>query len=238
MAGRPRKASVNNENNTDNKDVVSVEHINANNAENDTLKKENDELRKQLKMVLEQMSSQNSNVKENTSVTKDSIDDVELYKEINPLKPIKVVSLSDGGVSLKTNANGSGKSFRFDKFGHSISITYSDLQDVIAMNRSFIEDGTVYICDEDVVKNNYLDEYYSKFLTVDKITNILSFDISDIIDMVSNTTETIQETIISLLVKKINNNEYVDMNKIDAIGKCCKKPCDINTLALQKRTRN
>ena len=53
--------------------------------------------------------------------------------------------------------------------------------------------------------------------------------------MVSNTTETIQETIISLIVKKINNNEYVDMNKVDAIGKSCKNPCDISTLALQKR---
>ena len=53
--------------------------------------------------------------------------------------------------------------------------------------------------------------------------------------MVSNTTETIQETIISLIVKKINNNEYVDMNKVDAIGKSCKTPCDISALALQKR---
>ena len=133
--------------------------------------------------------------------------------------------------------NGSGKSFRFDKFGHSISITYSDLQDVIAVNRTFIEDGTVYICDADVVKNNYLDEYYNRFLTVEKITNILSFSKSDIVDMVSNTTETIQETIISLIVKKINNNEYVDMNKVEAIGKSCKTPCDIPTLALQKRIK-
>ena len=87
------------------------------------------------------------------------------------------------------------------------------------------------------MKNNYLDEYYNRFLTVEKITNILSFSKSDIVDMVSNTTETIQETIISLIVKKINNNEYVDMNKVEAIGKSCKIPCDIPTLALQKRIK-
>ena len=240
MAGRPKKVVTENttiekkvETSTDNKTVD-------NSAEMDSLRKENEELKSQLQMILEKLSTieekENTTVSENKTV-EDYEDDVETYKEINPLKPIKVVSLSDGGVSLRTNTNGSGKSFRFDKFGHSISITYSDLQDVIAVNRTFIEDGTVYICDADVVKNNYLNEYYNRFLTVEKITNILSFSKSDIVDMVSNTTETIQETIISLIVKKINNNEYVDMNKVEAIGKSCKTPCDIPTLALQKRIK-
>lgn len=240
MAGRPKKVVT--ENTTVEKKVeTSTENKTVDNyAEMDSLRKENEELKSQLQMILEKLSTieekENTTVSENKTV-EDYEDDVETYKEINPLKPIKVVSLSDGGVSLRTNTNGSGKSFRFDKFGHSISITYSDLQDVIAVNRTFIEDGTVYICDADVVKNNYLDEYYNKFLTVEKITNILSFSKSDIVDMVSNTTETIQETIISLIVKKINNNEYVDMNKVEAIGKSCKTPCDIPTLALQKRIK-
>mgnify|MGYP004719395165 FL=1 len=240
MAGRPKKVVT--ENTTVENKVETTTKTNTvdNSAEMDSLRKENEELKSQLQMILEKLSTIEE--KENTTVSKnetveDYEDDVETYKEINPLKPIKVVSLSDGGVSLRTNTNGSGKSFRFDKFGHSISITYSDLQDVIAVNRTFIEDGTVYICDADVVKNNYLDEYYNRFLTVEKITNILSFSKSDIIDMVSNTTETIQETIISLIVKKINNNEYVDMNKVEAIGKSCKTPCDIPTLALQKRIK-
>lgn len=240
MAGRPKKVVT--ENTTiENKVETSTENKTVDNSvEMDSLRKENEELKSQLQMILEKLSTiegkENTTVSENKTV-EDYEDDVETYKEINPLKPIKVVSLSDGGVSLRTNANGSGKSFRFDKFGHSISITYSDLQDVIAVNRTFIEDGTVYICDADVVKNNYLDEYYNRFLTVEKITNILSFSKSDIVDMVSNTTETIQETIISLIVKKINNNEYVDMNKVEAIGKSCKTPCDIPTLALQKRIK-
>lgn len=240
MAGRPKKVVT--ENTTVENKVETTTKTNTvdNSAEMDSLRKENEELKSQLQMILEKLSTieekENTTVSENKTV-EDYEDDVETYKEINPLKPIKVVSLSDGGVSLRTNTNGSGKSFRFDKFGHSISITYSDLQDVIAVNRTFIEDGTVYICDADVVKNNYLDEYYNRFLTVEKITNILSFSKSDIVDMVSNTTETIQETIISLIVKKINNNEYVDMNKVEAIGKSCKTPCDIPTLALQKRIK-
>lgn len=236
MAGRPKKVVTENTI-TEEKVTKTTENKTVDNsAEMDFLKKENAELKSQLQSILEKLSSLEAQKEDTiTNTESDVIDEADNYKEINPLKPIKVVSLTDGGVSLRTNATGSGKTFRFDKFGHSISITYSDLQDVIATDRTFIEDGSVYICDADVVRNNYLDDCYSKFLTVEKITNILSFSKSDIVDMVSNTTEAIQETIISLIVKKINNNEYVDMNKVNAIGKSCKTPCDISALALQKR---
>ena len=235
MAGRPRKTTtttpstvvVNDENKVKSSDSNST-------VELEKLKKENEDLKSQLQMILEKLSAQEENEKceDNPTSSQEEV----IYKEINPLRLINVVSLTDGGVSLRTAPNG-GKIFRFDKFGHSIPITYTDLQDVIATDRVFIEDGSVYICDEDVVKNNYLEDVYSKFLTVNMINNIFSFPTDKIIEMVSNTTETIQESIISIIVKKINNNEYVDMNKVDAIGKACKKPCDISALALQKRAK-
>ena len=234
MAGRPKK-TVEKTVATNEKEIMTAD----NSAEMESLKKENAELKSQLQMILEKLSNieETKTVSENKEEKEAENEDNELYKDISPLKPIKVVSLTDGGISLRTNTSGTAKTFRFDKFGHATTITYSDLQDIIATNRTFIEDGSVYICDADVVKNNYLESFYDKFLTVEAITNILTFNKSDIADMVSNTTESIQETIISLIVKKINNNEYVDMNKVDAIGKACKNPCDIPGLALQKRNK-
>ena len=235
MAGRPRKTTTVN---SDTEAVVNENKEKASDSSNpvelEKLKKENEDLKSQLQMILEKLSAKEENEKAEDNLIQ-SQDEI-VYKEINPLKLINVVSLTDGGVSLRTAPNG-GKIFRFDKFGHSIPITYTDLQDVIATDRAFIEDGSVYICDEDVVKNNYLEDVYSRFLTVNMINNIFSFPTDKIIDMVTNTTETIQESIISIIVKKINNNEYVDMNKVDAIGKACKKPCDISALALQKRAK-
>lgn len=235
MAGRPKKVTTVN---SDTEVVVNENEEKVSNSsdavELEKLKKENEDLKSQLQMILEKLSAQEEKVKSEDNSTY-SHDDV-VYKEINPLKLINVVSLTDGGVSLRTAPSG-GKIFRFDKFGHSIPITYTDLQDVIATDRTFIEDGSVYICDKDVVKNNYLEDVYSRFLTVNMINNIFSFPTDKIVEMVSNTTETIQESIISIIVKKINNNEFVDMNKVDAIGKACKKPCDISALALQKRAK-
>lgn len=235
MAGRPRKTTTVN---SDTEAVVNENKEKASDSSNpvelEKLKKENEDLKSQLQMILEKLSAKEENEKAEDNLIQ-SQDEI-VYKEINPLKLINVVSLTDGGVSLRTAPNG-GKIFRFDKFGHSIPITYTDLQDVIATDRTFIEDGSVYICDKDVVKNNYLEDVYSRFLTVNMINNIFSFPTDKIVEMVSNTTETIQESIISIIVKKINNNEFVDMNKVDAIGKACKKPCDISALALQKRAK-
>lgn len=231
MAGRPKKPEPSTVETNEETKTASTEESRLNVED---LIKENSELREQLALTLQKLEKVSLSTDEDVSA-ENSLDHE--FVEINPMKPIRVVSLSDGGVNLKTSGERGGKIFRLDKFGHSISITYADLQDVIATCRSFIEDGTVYICDKNVVRNNYLDEYYKKFLTVDTITNILSFDKDRIVDMVKNTTVPIQETIISLICSKINKGEYVDMNKVDAIGKACKTPCDIMALAMQKRVQ-
>lgn len=239
MAGRPRtttKETTSKENN--------VEPSSENISKIELLEEENKMLKSQVNEILNLLKDMKTKESEThmdsyNNVINNNVNDFDeeehTFVDINPLKPIKVISLSDGGVNLKTTNDGNAKVFRFDKFGHVATITYADLQDCIATCRPFIEDGTVYICDKDVVRNNYLDEYYKHFLTVDTINNILSFPQSKIVDMVKNTTPTIQDTLIDLMVKKINNNENVDMNKIDAIGKACAVPCDITALALQKR---
>lgn len=231
MAGRPRtttKETTPKENDVE----LSSENI----LKIELLEEENKMLKSQVNEILNLLKDLNEKKSEpQVNVANDFEEEEHTFVDISPLKPIKVISLSDGGVNLKTTNDGNAKVFRFDKFGHVATITYADLQDCIATCRPFIEDGTVYICDKDVVRNNYLDEYYKHFLTVDTINNILSFPQSKIVDMVKNTTPTIQDTLIDLMVKKINNNENVDMNKIDAIGKACAVPCDITALALQKR---
>lgn len=236
MAGRSKKEgeAINSSNDSKNvnENLTNFEELK---KENTILRKENEEVKSQIKLILEKLAEQeNKNTKIESSNIIPNTSKNDFYNDINPMKLIKVISLSDGGVSLKTKPGRDGKIFRFDKFGHSVTIAYTDLQDIISTNRSFIEDGTVYICDESVVKNNYLEEAYNRFLTIDTINNIFSFTEETIIDLIKNTTETLQESIISFVVKKINKGEYVDMNKVNAIGKSCKIPCNILELAQQK----
>jgi len=240
MAGRPRKNTVEVK---ENKDVESVkttkketkDSTDSLKIENDELKSQIAELRKQLEdmlMLQQDMMKQNQEKENSEPIEVNEVD--EEYVEISPMKPIKVVSLFNGGVNLSTGGDSSSaKYFRFDKFGATKVLTYQDLQDVITNNRSFIEDGYVYICDKNVVRNNYLEDFYKRFLTVDTINNILTFSDDKIREMVSNTTTAIQETIISILVDKINRGEYVNRNKVAIVGESVKDPCDIFNLALQ-----
>lgn len=235
MAGRPRKTEV------ESTEKAVLEEVESKTPSSDTalfdeLKKENAELKEQMASILS-MLKEKDNDKADAPNNVDSDSDRYEFVEINPLQQIRVVSLSDGGVTLCTERFGKGKSFRFDKFGHFRPITYSDLQDIISANRELIESGVVYICNKDVIKNNYLTECYQKFLDVKTIENILTFDEDTIRNMIANTTVPIQETVISIVVDKIVNGEYVDMNKVRIIGESCATPCDIHTLALQKKTK-
>lgn len=195
----------------------------------------NEVLQNQVELVLKKIQElEEKSIARSESIESDNEYSDE-YVDINPLKPIKVISLSTGGVTLRTSPDGKGNVARFTKFGQPRFVTYQDLQNMITVDRSFIEEGMVYICDKDVVKNNYLEESYSKFLTKETIENILSFDVDKLEEMISSTTEAIQDTIISFVVEKINKNEYVDMNKVTVIGSSCTKPCDIMQLAMRKR---
>lgn len=212
----------------------------------DEIKKENESLKTQINQLMSMVSelkaeSENQKVSVtetgNMNADKDtafSINDIaDDVVDISESKMITVISLSDGAVYL----HGDGKTFNFDRFGAKRKIVYRDLLGVIANDRNFIESGVVYICDKDVVRSNYLENAYHKFLTPDVISNILTFSVDEIARMVSNTTKPIQETIISLVVEKINNNEYVDMNKVVAIGNAVNPKCDIISLANTMRTK-
>lgn len=241
MAGRPRKNTVEVK---EKKDVESVKVTKEETKDStDSLKAENDELKSQLaelKRQFEEMMNLQAEVEKQNQETKETTEEPseDEYVEISPMKPIKVISLFNGGVNLSTGGDSSSaKYFRFDKFGATKVLTYQDLQDVITNNRSFIEDGYVYICDKNVVRNNYLEDFYKRFLTVDMINNILTFSDDKIKEMVSNTTTAIQETIISILVDRINRGEYVNRNKVAIVGESVKDPCDIFNLALQISTK-
>ena len=193
-----------------------------------------EELQKQL---TESQKKETINIENTTTSSVPAVNQEEnTYKEINPLKPIKVISLSTGGVTLRTSPDGKGNVLRFNKFGQVRYAPYQDLQTMITVDRSFIEEGMVYICDKDVIKNNYLEDAYSKFISKNTMEHILELPIDKIAELIANTTISIQNTVIELIIRKINNNEPVDMNKVAKIGEVCDGKPDIMQLAMLKRT--
>lgn len=206
-----------------------------NNVNDDTLKKENEELKNQLAEMmnmikdLQTKKSESENVKvENKDTDKtENIEDVEMNARI------LVTSITTGGVNLKTSNDGSARHFRFEKLGQTIPIIYEHLINCINTDRWLFEDGLIYISDSNVIREQCLEEAYKKFLTPDTIENILDFDVNVIMEMITSTTPAIQETIIDLVVGKLNHGGSIDMNKVNAIGTAC----NVNIMELASKLK-
>ena len=196
--------------------------------ENDALKKQMEEMQKMLQQLMSQQSAPVSQQIQE--------EDSEQQKEEIPLtKRIKVTSITTGGVNLKTSYDNGARKFRLEHLGQTKAIQYEYLIDFINTDRWLFEDGLVYINDPQVVEEQLLEEEYKKFLTPDKIQNILSFDVETIKQMVSNSTREIQETICSVVIDKINAGENIDLNKVYAIGNSCEP--QVNLLELSQKIK-
>ena len=201
-------------------------------------KEENDLLKQQIEQMqamLQQLMSQQQSAQTVQSVSEPE-EYVEKEQEEIPLtKRIKVTSITTGGVNLKTSYDSGARKFRLEHLGQTKAIQYEYLIDCINTDRWLFEDGLVYINDPQVVEEQLLEEEYKKFLTSEKIQNILTFDTETIKEMVSNSTREIQETICSVVIDKINAGENIDLNKVYAIGNSCEP--QVNLLELSQKIK-
>lgn len=199
----------------DEKQVEDIkEYLNANPIDEDNeLLKENKELKERLAKM--EAMLQSLMVQQNTN-TKEDNDDV--ISEIPMNKTVKVMSLFSGGLNLKTSNDSNATVFRFNFVGETYPIIYSDLVKIIANQRKFFKEGYCMILDKDVVKAHYLEDDYKRFVDGKVINNILEYETPKIKEIFSNVTKVIQQSIVDVVVNKINNNEYVDKNKVAVIS--------------------
>ena len=185
------------------------------------LERENAELKSQISAMMDMIKDLQAKQNAGNTVT--------IQDELR--RRVTITSITSGGVNLKTNDTGMAKPFRLERFGQTIPIVYEDLMDCINTTRWIFEQGLVYINDEKAIQEQYLEEAYKKFLTPDKIRDIMTFDDADIKNMVSNSTREIQETIVQLVCDKINKGEAVNLNKVKVIGDSCTPPVKITEIA-------
>lgn len=206
-----------------------------NTLNDDLLKKENEKLKNQLAEMMNMIKDlqTNNSKRENVSIEDEHINESETIKDVEMNARILVTSITTGGVNLKTSNDGSARHFRFEKLGQTIPIIYEHLINCINTDRWLFEDGLIYISDPNVIREQCLEDAYKKFLTPETIENILDFDMNVIVDMVTSTTPAIQETIIDLVVNKLNHGGFIDMNKVNAIGTAC----NINIMELASKLK-
>ena len=215
---------------------VRSEMASSTNASNDdSLKKENEELKNQLAEMMNMIKDLQASKSESEGVDVENknTDKSENVEDVEMNARILVTSITTGGVNLKTSNDGSARHFRFEKLGQTIPIIYEHLINCINTDRWLFEDGLIYISDPNVIREQCLEDAYKKFLTPETIENILDFDMNVIIGMITSTTPAIRETIIDLVVDKLNHGGSIDMNKVNVIGNAC----NVNIMELASKLK-
>lgn len=195
---------------------------------NETVVEKDDKYEFLLQKIAELQSQLEQTKQTQPIVVTQLVEEPDEYIDIPLNKSIKVMSLYNGGLTLFTQDHGQGKKFRFDSFGDVRTIQYTDLEACIAVQHRFFEEGYVRILNSDVVKIHGFEDAYKKILTKKQIEEILTYDDKTLEDMIKKTTDHIRRVIVSFAIDKILNNEFVDMNKVNIIGKFY--PRDINEI--------
>lgn len=178
---------------------------------------ENLELKNKIEQ-LEKMIAELTTSKANTEVVKNQkLEPIDSeYIDIPLNKVVKVMSLYVGGLNLKTSEN--GKTFRFNNFGDIQPIMYNDLVQIMNHQHRFAKEGYFLILDKDVIKAHTLEDDYKKLLDAKQIQNILDYDDETISQFFKSTTQNIRESIISIVVNKINSETGIDKNKLHLLS--------------------
>lgn len=203
MAGRPStktKAETTDE-------VVIIEDKLEVDTEKETLKTENEKLLRSLEMLQEQMLAMQKQL--------NSGDGVKSVNENLP-KRVKIVNLLSNHLNLVTSY---GKIYKMKTFGATVTMKTSDLEDILSDQkyRKQAEEGFFYICDEAIVEDNDLTDFYESINDKSAIEHIMTLKEDSCVDMFLSLSETMKESVSSAMAEEIINGKFLDKNRLSVI---------------------
>ena len=178
------------------------------------LKKENEELRKQLQVIIDSL---NANTKSSPSHTWDV--EEESYEQDYPEPPlnknIKVISLFHGSLNLSDGLNAK---LSFSKYGQTKNCLYSKLIDIVNHDMKFAKAGYFYIADKAAVYHLGLSDDYKHIQPKEVLDNICNYDDNIIKNIGSTLTDEQKDNLSFGIAKRMFDGETFDLNKIKILS--------------------
>ena len=198
-SGRPKKV-------VEDKDVVVVD------KEKEELKAKNDEMAEMLKQMQEQMKTMQAQMNVQNHTQPNII--LEQNKDIT--RTVKVTSLVGNILTLSTTKNGMKPchTTRFDKYGQTKSILFTQMQQILSYHISQFEDGKVILNSQQDYNDLGIGYIYDSIMFKDKIDELILLKDENAINTILEMNESMQEKIIDLIAQKLANGESYDYNKI------------------------
>lgn len=192
------------------------------------LKKSNEEMKEQLKALMEMMSllnNKNQEIKKEEDNNKctpvvssyNNTSD-EIPEEPLPNKMVRIISLCRGSLNLAKDERGLDK-LKFTKYGEIKPVLYSTLINIVNNNRGFAERGLFYILDKASVYYLGLSNVYDKLVDNTVLDNICNYPVIDIEKIIEGMEKSQVEVMVKNLSDRMYNGENFDLNKINAVSR-------------------
>lgn len=186
-----------------------VEKLDDNN-ELEQVKREKDELAKMLKMMQAQMESLQNQFNAQNSDNNNIV----VTQSDNITRTVKVISLVPNTYNLTTQPNGRGKIYTFNKFGDSLNIRFTDMQDILNIYGQQFESGMAILTNKKDYDDLAIGYLWDSVISKDKLDRLLELKDEESIDAILNMDKDTQERIARIIAQKIFDGVNYNYNVI------------------------
>ena len=131
-------------------------------------------------------------------------------------RTVKVTSLVGNVLTLSTmkNGNKAGRTYKFDRYGHTQNILFSDMQSILIYHTKQFENGLVMLSLEKDYNDLGIGYIYNSVAHKEVIDEIVLLKEDNAIDTIFDMNEEMQEKIVDLIAQNLANGVSYDYNKI------------------------
>lgn len=204
-AGRPKK-------------VVTENIENTNNNIDEQLKQEQEKnklMEQQLKdmqlMMLEMQKKMESMSTVNTPAQQ-----IIVQQEANKdaTRMVKVTCMIGNTYWLSTEAYGGGKQYRFEGYGDTKNIKFTDMISILEIYSKQFEQGMAILGSKKDYDDLQLEYVYNDVLTKPQMDNVINLVTDSDVDIVINMSDEMQEKVLSMIADKVISGFGYDFNRI------------------------
>ena len=208
MAGRPKKEET----------VAKVEVAEVKIEKNVSVAvdAEKEALKEQNKKMEEMMAQMQEQIKMMRMSMPQSMPNIVLEQNKDITRTVRVTSLVPNILTLSTmkNGNKAGKTYRFDKYGDTQNILFTDMQSILIYHRKQFENGLVILSTEKDYEDLGLGYINSSAELKAKIDEIVLLKDDESLEAIFEMNEEMQEKIVDLIAHNLVKGVSYDYNKI------------------------
>lgn len=207
MAGRPKKEET----------TVEVAEVKVEkeigttvDKEKEQLKAKNDEMAEMLKQMQEQMKMMQMQMSMQQSPN------IVLEQNKDITRTVRVTSLVGNVLTLSTmkNGNKAGRTYKFEKYGHTQNILFSDMQAILIYHSKQFENGLVILSAEKDYDDLGIGFMCGTTVLKEKIDEIVMLKDDNAIETIFDMNDEMIEKVVDLIARNLANGMSYDYNKI------------------------